>query len=113
MSTTEPPTASNSSRATEAYLPDELLARLIELQPFAQSVRSSSLKYRAEAEEYTKLLHEAHVGHGVSIYRLAKLLGVTHSALRFRLIRYGYKSGPDSSNPIYKPIKQRNRWSSE
>ncbi len=69
----------------------ETLKRLLELQPYAQLVRSNGTKYRAEAEEYTALLNHAHVVEGVTLYRLAKRLGVTHGALRFRLVRYGYK----------------------
>lgn len=85
-----------------------VIARLKELQPLAQSVRANSLKYRAEAEEYTRLLWEEHGIHGVSIYRLARELGVTHGALRFRLVRYGYTS-TDSESKVYKPIADKNR----
>jgi len=75
----------------EAYEPKpETLARLKELKPFAQLVRSHSPKYRAEAEEYAALLWKAHNEEKVTLYHLAKCLGVTHGALRFRLVRYGY-----------------------
>lgn len=75
----------------EAYEPKpETLARLKELKPFAQMVRSHSPKYRAEAEEYAALLWKAHNEEKVTLYHLAKCLGVTHGALRFRLVRYGY-----------------------
>lgn len=86
----------------------ETLARLKELQPYAQRVRANSSQYRAEAEEYTRLLYKEHNDRGVSIYRLAKELGVTHGALRFRLVRYGYHK-TDSSSKVYKPILDKNR----
>jgi predicted transcriptional regulator len=86
----------------------ETLARLKELQPKAQQVRSTSPRYRQEAEEYTALLNKAHVEEGVSVYRLAKRLGITHSSIRFRLARYGYKPSPTGSDsPVYRPLKHR------
>lgn len=94
-------------------MPDsEVLARLLELQPKAQQVRSSSPRFRQEAEEYTRLIYETHVEKGVSLYRLAKLLGVTHSALRFRLVRYGYETAKGTS-AVYKPIVEKNRATAE
>lgn len=89
---------------------EETLKRLLELQPLAQQVRSSSLRYRREAEEYTKLLHHAHTNEGVSIYRLGLRLGVTHSALRFRLARYGYmplETMSGKTSKVYTPVKNR------
>jgi DNA-binding transcriptional MerR regulator len=89
---------------------EQILARLKELQPLAQQVRSSALRYREEAEEYTALLWEAHSKDGVPIYRLAKRLGVTNSAIRFRLIRYGYiKVNVESDSKVYAPINPKNR----
>lgn len=87
----------------------DVLARLLELQPLAQQVRSHSPRYRAEAEEYTRLLDQAHAGEGVTLYRLAKRLGVTHAALRFRLARYGYKPAPGATSKVYQPINSKNR----
>lgn len=87
----------------------ETLARLLELQPYAQLVRSNGTKYRAEAEEYTALLNHAHVVEGVTLYRLAKRLGVTHGALRFRLVRYGYKTPVNATSKVYTPILAENR----
>jgi len=88
----------------------ETLARLLELQPIAQKVRANSPNHRAEAEEYSSLVNHAHTVEGVPLYRLAKRLGVTHGALRFRLARYGYKT-PSASNTskAYTPIKAENR----
>jgi hypothetical protein len=87
----------------------ETLARLLELQPKAQAVRSFSTKFRAEAEEYTSLLNHAHTVEGVTLYRLAKRLGVTHGALRFRLARYGYKQPVNGTSRVYKPVLDGNR----
>lgn len=87
----------------------ETLKRLLELQPYAQQVRSNGKKYRAEAEEYTKLLNHAHEVEGVTLYRLAKRLGVTHGALRFRLVRYGYKKPVTAKSKVYQPISSKNR----
>lgn len=85
------------------------LARLLELQPMAQQVRANSPLYRAEAEEYSKLVAEVHLTDGVPMYRLAKRLGVTHGALRFRLARYGYKKPIAGESKVYTPIKADNR----
>jgi len=87
----------------------ELLARLKELQPYAQQVRSNSPRFRAEAEEYTYLLNQAHKEQGVTLYRLAKLLGVTTSAIAFRLVRYGYRTTEHGKSSAYRSITQSNR----
>ena len=85
------------------------LARLLELQPLAQQVRSNGSKYRAEAEEYTNLIAEVHLQDGVTLYRLAMRLGVTHGALRFRLARYGKKAPKTGTSKVYTPILAENR----
>jgi hypothetical protein len=87
----------------------DTLRRLLELQPYAQQVRANGTRYRAEAEEYTKLLDYSHTVEGVTLYRLAKRLGVTHGALRFRLVRYGYKKPITATSKVYQPIAQKNR----
>ena len=87
----------------------DTLRRLLELQPYAQQVRSNGKKYREEAEEYTRLLNHAHEVEGVTLYRLAKRLGVTHGALRFRLVRYGYKQPITAKSKVYQPISKKNR----
>lgn len=86
----------------------EMLARMKELKPLAQLVRSSSPRYRAEAEEYTYLLNRA-TEQGITVYRLAKLLGVTHSALAFRMVRYGYRTTVYGQTKAYKPVNLKNR----
>ena len=87
----------------------ETLSRLLELQPYAQRVRSYGKDYRQEAEEYTSLLNYAHTVEGVTLYRLAKRLGVTHGALRSRLARYGYKAPKTATSKVYTPIIRENR----
>jgi len=87
----------------------EILARLLELQPLAQQVRSNAGRFRAEAEEYSALVAKLHNEDGVTLYRLALRLGVTHSALRFRLARYGYKLSENGASKVYKPINPKNR----
>lgn len=84
------------------------LARLLELKPLAERVRANSSAYRAEAEEYVALLYSEHVGRGVSMWRLAKELGVTHAAIRSRLVRYGYLE-TGSAAKAYTPIRSDNR----
>jgi hypothetical protein len=87
----------------------ETLARLLELQPNAQKVRFNSTKFRKEAEEYTALINHAHTIERVTLYRLAKRLGVTHGALRFRLARYGYKEPPTATSRAYQVVLEKNR----
>lgn len=97
--------------AAKVYIePDPAkLARLLELKPLAQRVRSNSPNFRDEAEEYTRLIADVHLKDGVTLYRLAKRLGVTHGALRFRLARYGYKAPASGSSKVYTPILDKNR----
>lgn len=105
----EPPLKPEKPKPVYIEPSAETLARLLELQPLAQLVRSNGTKYRAEAEEYTALLNHAHVVEGVTLYRLAKRLGVTHGALRFRLVRYGYKTADKATSKVYTPILEKNR----
>lgn len=88
----------------------EILERLLELQPKAMQVRSHATRFREEAEEYTRLIAKAHLEDGVTLYRLAKRMGVTHSALRFRLARYGYKTSDKGQSKVYTPINPKNRF---
>jgi hypothetical protein len=105
----EPPLKPTRQPAVYVEPDPKTLERLLELQPYAQRVRSNGKKYREEAEEYTKLLNHAHVNEGVTLYRLAKRLGVTHGALRFRLVRYGYKKPVTATSKVYTPILKENR----
>ena len=102
-----PPLKPVVERAPRIDPDGDALARMKELQPLVQLVRSSSPRYRVEAEEYTRLIDQENK-RGVSLYRLAKELGVTHGALRFRLIRYGYKTSTSTAK-VYKPIAEKNR----
>lgn len=86
----------------------EVVSRLLELQPMAQQVRGNSMKYRAEAEEYSRLVAEE-IGRGVFANTLAKRLGVTHSAIKFRMVRYGYSTTRSPELVVYRPILDKNR----
>jgi hypothetical protein len=105
----EPPKVEEKSSPQYVEPSEETLKRLLELQPYAQQVRSYGKAYRKEAEEYTWLVNYAHTVEGVTLYRLAKRLGVTHGALRFRLARYGYKTSPVGQSKAYTPILEENR----
>ena len=105
----EVPTHEPKTKRDVVLPPEELLARLKELQPLAQKVRANAPRYRAEAEEYSYLINEATTVHGVTLYRLSKLLGVTVSALAFRLVRYGYKTSESGKTKVYRKIKESNR----
>lgn len=104
-----PPIFPSKPKKTYVEPSEQTLQRLLELQPKAQQVRSNIRTYRKEAEEYTRLLNYAHTVEGVTLYRLALRLGVTHSALRFRLARYGYKLSPNGKSSVYKPIREDHR----
>ena len=86
----------------------ENVERMLELQPLAQQVRGNGGKHRTEAEEYTRLINFEHAERGVPLTRLAEALGVTHGALRFRLVRYGYKN-TESESRVYKKVLDNNR----
>jgi len=106
------PTPPEKPKRQVAFKPEikpETLEKLLELQPLAQQVRSNSAKFREEAEIYTALLFDAYKNQGVSLYRLAKLLGVTHGAIRFRLARYGYVETSGGSSKVYTLVKLENR----
>jgi hypothetical protein len=104
-------------RARKEYTePDPAkLARLLELQPDAQKNRNNStVEQRQIAEDYTALLWEVHDADGVPLYRLAKRLGVSHGALRFRLARYGYKMPQDGGvSKVYTRIDPARRVSAQ
>jgi hypothetical protein len=89
------------------YLPTPPLIAY-ELKPLAERVRSSSKTGRVEAEEYVALLHYANTVENVSIYQLARALGVTRLALSSRLIRYGY-AVTTSTTRTFAPINEENR----
>ncbi len=106
-----PPTWPIKPKKTYVVPSTPTLERLLLLMPVAQKVRGKSKRYRKEAEEFTALLNYAHKVEGVSISRLAKLLGVTHGAIRFRLCRYGYLKPAYGRSAVYNPISLENRFS--
>lgn len=83
----------------------EAIARLKELHEVAKLVRGNGKKHRAEADEFTRLAWEQ-VQQGISVYSLAKSLGLTTSALMFRFVRYGYATSNGKSK-AYSPIKNK------
>jgi len=85
------------------------LTRLLEIQPKAQMVRSSSPNFRHEAEEYTALIYKVHKEEGVSLYRIAKSLGLTPAAVYARLVRYGYKPAGKGKSGVYTAVLTSNR----
>lgn len=87
--------------STEIYI-------LKELHSKAKQVRSDSPLYREEAEEFTRLAWEL-TQSGVSTYTLAKKLGLSHGALFFRFVRYGYATSKTGTSKTYQTIKPENR----
>lgn len=79
------------------------LTRLRELKPYADNVRWNNPSGRVEAEEYVALMAEE-VKRGVTVYSLAKGLGVTPLAVRSRLSRYGYLPVPQNGSEKYKSM---------
>jgi len=106
----QPPTWPIKSVKTFVVPSSDTLDRLLALMPKAQQVRGKSKRYRREAEEFTALLNYAHKIEGVSLYRLAKTLGVTHAAIRFRLCRYGYLKPGLGKSGVYSPVSMQNRF---
>lgn len=104
----EPPVREHKPRREYIEPDPEKLARLLELQDDASKARGASSPYAAAADEYTKLVAEVHLEDGVTLYRLAKRLGRTHGALRFRLARYGYKVPENGNSKVYKPLARLN-----
>jgi hypothetical protein len=105
----EPPIKTKREKREYAEPSPETLRRLLELQPYAQQVRANGKKYREEGEEYTALLNHARTVEGVTVYRLAKRLGLTNGAVRSRLARYGYIKPKTGKSKVYQPIIQANR----
>jgi predicted transcriptional regulator len=84
---------------------DDVLLQLKELHSKAKLVRGKGKKYRHEAELFTKLAWEQ-TQQGVSVYSLAKSLGITHGALLFRFVRYGYTTS-ESQSKIFRKLTNR------
>ena len=64
--------------------------------------------YRKEAEEFSSLLNQVINVEGVPASHVAKLIGITHGAIQFRLVRYGYASTSGKSK-AYQTIHSANR----
>ncbi len=105
----EPPRKTVKGPAVYNEPHPDTLRRLLELQPYAQQVRSNGKKYREEGEEFTRLINKARTEEKVPVYRIAKRLGVTNGAIRSRLVRYGYLKPKTGTSKVYKPIRQDNR----
>ena len=104
----EVPTVEIYKTMIKRVKPDpQIMAQLKELQPKATSIRGKTTKNREEAELYTKLIYEL-IESGVSGYRIAKELGITHSALAFRLVRYGYTTSNGKSRS-YRLLTHRSK----
>jgi hypothetical protein len=105
----EPPVKLQREKREYTEPSPETLARLLELQPYAQLVRANGKRYREEGEEFTRLINKAHKEENVPVYRIAKRLGVTNAAIRSRLIRYGYLKPKTGTSKVYRPILKDNR----
>ena len=102
-----PPVVAEKKKTVYIEPSAETLARLRELRPLAAQVRGKSLAYRAEGEEFSRLLNHARTVEGVTIYRLAKRLGVTPASIRFRLARYGYLPPLSGDSETYRLLKSK------
>jgi predicted transcriptional regulator len=87
-------------------VPQELAEKLMALQEKAYWVRGKGNANRKEAEEYTKLLYDVIENQGYSYYQVARAIGVTHGAIAFRLVRYGYKTTNGTSG-AYRKLTHR------
>jgi predicted transcriptional regulator len=92
-------------RVKRVEVDDDVLLELKELHAKAKMVRGKGKKYRHEAELFTKLAWEQ-TQQGVSVYSLAKSLGVTHGALLFRFVRYGYTTS-ESQSKVFRQLTNR------
>ena len=92
-------------RMKRVEVSDDVLLELKELHAKAKLVRGKGKQYRHEAELFTKLAWEQ-TQQGVSVYSLAKSLGVTHGALLFRFVRYGYTTS-ESQSKVFRQLTNR------
>lgn len=94
-----------STRIKRVEIEPDVLAQLKELHAKASLVRGKSKKYREEAEQFTKLAWELKEK-GVTTYAIAKAVGITHGALLFRFVRYGYQESNGKSR-VYRKLSHR------
>lgn len=86
------PKRTPKEKKVRPQIPTKDLLELKRLQPLAMSVRGwtpEDAPERVASERYSELLAQQHLN-GVSVYRIAKSMGVTHLAIRARLARHGY-----------------------
>jgi predicted transcriptional regulator len=103
------PTPPEKPERTKAIYPmpdEDILTRLKELHDKAKLVRYNRSVYRQEAEELAYLLNHLVNVEKFPMYRFAKFLGVTNSAISARLVRYGYKT-TNGTSKCYEPVKHR------
>ena len=81
------------------------VVRLKELHSKARLVRGKGKNYRDEAEQFAQLVKEL-TDKGVSVYRIAKEVGVTPAGIYSRLVRYGYKT-TNGKSKAYRTITNR------
>lgn len=81
------------------------LDRLLELKEPASKARGIGSTYWNEGLEFSNLIQHAVEVEGVAPNRLAKRLGMGHTALRLRAIRYGHRPAPAGDSRLYAPIK--------
>lgn len=83
----------------------ETLDRLLELKEPASKARGIGSTHWDEGLEFSNLIRKAIEEQGVAPNRLAKRLGMGHTALRLRAIRYGHRPAPNTDSKLYAPIK--------
>jgi hypothetical protein len=83
---------------------DDVIQQLKELYSKARLVRYDKQTHRAEAEQFSALLNDLINEQGYTSYQLSKILGLTHSALLFRLVRYGYNTSEGVSTNYKKVV---------
>lgn len=75
---------------------EEVLVRIDALKPHVAKRGGGGSSKRAQNREYTDLLWHAHSNLGLSMTKIAKLIGSTESCVRNRFVRVGYKQGNPS-----------------
>lgn len=92
------PTYPEKPKRVVRQIPDDVAVVLQNLHARAIRYRGTE-NNRENAVAFTALVWSLHTDQGYSIYQIAKATGVTHTALQFRLVRYGYKTTTGTSEP--------------
>lgn len=108
-----PPFVSSSpakvERKPKAMLSEADVKELLMLHDIAKRNRRGRVgtqSFTAEcSQRFTDMVWNLHNDKGVSIYAIAKAVGVTVAALQFRLVRYGYKTTTGKSKS-YQPMQR-------